>query len=136
MRKRARLLALVTTAAIAPTGCATILSGTNQTVTFNSYPPGAHVQAGRYTGTTPVTLSLPKGRDYAVQVSQGPDKRVIPLTRTLDPLTLLNLIPPLWPGFIVDAASGAITKYEPDVVSVDFRTTSGAAGARLARAGE
>jgi len=80
------------------------------------------VQIGHQTGTTPATLHIPKGKDYTVEISQGSDKRVVALNRNLDPMTLLNIIPPLWPGFIVDAVTGAITKYDPDVISIDFRT--------------
>jgi hypothetical protein len=80
-------------------------------------------------------LHVPKGKDYAVRVSQGPDKRVVPLNRAVDPLTFLNIIPPLWPGFIVDAATGALTKYEPNVISVDFRMAPGAPQAQLVGSG-
>ena len=122
IRKHPAVLALLCSIAVATAGCATIISGTSQTITVHSNPPGAYVQIGHQTGTTPVTLHIPKGKDYPVEISQGPDKRVVALNRNLDPMTLLNIIPPLWPGFIVDAVTGAITKYDPNVISVDFRT--------------
>ena len=105
---------------IACSGCATLVSGTKQTITVDSDPPGALVRIGEYTGTTPVTLRIPKGKDYRVEVSRGADKRMVTLNRNLDPVTLLNLIPPMWPGFIIDAMTGAITKYDAAIVSVDF----------------
>jgi hypothetical protein len=40
----------------------------------------------------------------------------------VDAFTFLNIIPPLWPGFIVDAVTGSMMRYDPDIVSVDFRT--------------
>ncbi len=128
-------LALVCCTVLASTGCATILAGADQTVSIESYPPGARVSVGHHTGITPVTFHVPKGKDYAVRISQGPDERVVPLNRALDPLTLLNIIPPLWPGFIVDAATGALTKYEPNVISVDFRTAPSTPVAQLVGSG-
>ena len=105
---------------IACSGCATLVSGTKQIITVDSDPPGALVRIGEYTGTTPVTLRIPKGKDYRVEVSRGADKRMVTLNRDLDPVALLNLIPPMWPGFIIDAMTGAITKYDAAIVSVDF----------------
>ena len=60
-------------------------------------------------------------RGWVERVRSQEDRRVVQLHRNLDPITLLNVIPPLWPGFIVDAVTGAITRYDPEVVSVDFR---------------
>lgn len=120
-RTQASLLVMLTAGL---SGCATLLSGTSQTVTVDSYPPGAKVALGLQTGTTPASFVVPKGRDCPVQISQGPDKRVVILRRRMDPVTLLNVIPPLWPGFVVDWATGALTKFDPDVVSVDFRSTN------------
>ncbi|UCC29687.1 MAG: PEGA domain-containing protein [Phycisphaerales bacterium] len=121
-RRRPAALALLCGIAVVMAGCATMISGSSQTITVHSSPPGAYVQIGHQTGTTPVTLHVPKGKDFPVEISQGPDKRVVALSRNLDPITLLNIIPPLWPGFIVDAVTGAITKYDPNVISIDFRT--------------
>lgn len=131
-RKCTGALALLCGLAVALTSCATLISGTHQTVTIDSYPPGALVKLGYQTGTTPVTFSVAKGKHHVVQISQGPEKRVLPLSRKLDPVTLLNIIPPLWPGFIVDAVTGAITKYNPDVIYVDFTVPAHATDAQLA----
>ncbi len=102
-------------------GCATMLSGTQQRVTVTSNPPGATVVVGHQTAVTPVTVIVPKGKDVPIEVAQGPDRRVVSLHRSVDPATFLNLIPPLWPGFLVDAFSGAFQHYDPAVVHVDFR---------------
>jgi len=124
--KAVGFLTLVVVFAAASTGCATLISGTSQNVTVLSSPPGAHVRIGHQGGVTPITLCVPKGKDYPIEISQGADKRVVPLNRNVDVFTFLNIIPPLWPGFIVDAATGSITKYDPDIVSVDFRTNQAA----------
>jgi len=128
-------LALLSGLAVASTGCATIISGKYQAVTIHSTPPGAQVKVGHQTGVTPVTLHISKSEDYPIVVSQGPDKRVLPFHRNIDPMTLLNIIPPLWPGFLVDAFTGAITKYDPDVIWIDFRTAAHARDTQLVRYG-
>lgn len=104
-------------------GCATLISGTEQQVTITSTPPGARVLVGHQLSRTPVTFLLPKGRDFPIEVSQGPDVRLVSLSRTIDPMTFLNIIPPLWPGFLVDASTGAMTRYSPSVIHVDFRVS-------------
>ncbi len=128
---RVATVALVCGLAFSLTGCATIISGTQQTVTVQSYPSGAHVKFGNLTGTTPVTFTVDKGQQCAMEVSHAPGTRVIQLKRKFDPTTLLNLIPPFWPGFIVDAWTGAMSMYDPEVVSVDFRASSHSTNAKL-----
>lgn len=106
--------------AMMTSGCATFLSGTTQTITVLSNPPGAHVVIGPVTGTTPAMLEVQKGKDRQVEVTFGRNKQVFALTRTVDPATFFNLIPPFWPGLIVDAMTGAMMKYEQDRITVDF----------------
>ncbi len=107
---------------VASSGCATIASGTSQAIRFDSDPPGAFVQFGHFSGTTPVTLRIPKGKNFPVEMSHGSDKRLVKMNKTVDPMTFLNFIPPLWPGFIVDAVTGAMMKYEAEVVHLNFNT--------------
>ncbi len=118
-----RIGLIVTTVALVAlaTGCATFISGTTQTITIRSNPSGAHVQYGNQSGNTPVMLQVPKGKDDPIEVTYGRNRQVIVLSRTVDPNTYLNLIPPLWPGFIVDALTGAMTEYETNEVMVDFK---------------
>ena len=107
---------------VASSGCATIASGTSQAIRFDSDPPGAFVQFGHFSGTTPVTLRVPKGKDFPVEMSHGSDKRLVKMNKAVDPMTFWNFIPPLWPGFIVDAVTGSMMKYEAEVVHLNFNT--------------
>ncbi len=118
MRKRIEVLTAVGIVAVLCSGCATILSGSSQNITITSEPPGAHVKIAQQSGTTPAILQVPKGKDYPIEVTHGTDTRVLPLQRTFDAISVLNIF--FWPGFIVDAVTGAITKYDPDTYSVDF----------------
>ncbi len=130
-KKRAGALTLLCGLAVAMTGCATLMSGTNQSVTIDSYPQGAQVRVGHQTGITPVTFRVSKGKDYTVEFSHVSGRRIMPLERSVDRMTLLNLIPPLWPGFLVDALTGAFTHYDPDVIYVDFTMPPHPADAQL-----
>lgn len=127
--------ALLVVIATMMSGCATIISGTSQAITIESNPPGAFVTIGEQSGMTPVTLQVPKGKNYPVEVTRGRQRRVVSLNRELDPYTLLNIIPPFWPGFIVDAASGAISHYDPTVIFVDFDAERKEYISRVARFG-
>ena len=49
------------------TGCATIISGTHQTVSFTSSPAGATVHVNGYIAITPATMSLKRGGGYQVR---------------------------------------------------------------------
>ncbi len=118
---RIGLIVTIVALAVLATGCATYMSGTTQAITIRSNPPGAHVQYGHQSGTTPLMLQVPKGRDDPIEVTFGRNRQVIVLSRTVDPNTYLNFIPPLWPGFIVDAVTGAMTEYEQNDVMVDFK---------------
>ena len=108
--------------AVTLTGCATILSGTTQKITVHTDPQGAHARIGHQAGRTPVTLTVPKGQDLQLEVTIDRNKRVVPLRRTFDTVGLLNIL--FFPGFIVDAVTGAMMKYEPTVVSVDMVSDS------------
>ena len=116
----ATLSGIVVLAAGFSSGCASIISGTKQTIAISSAPSGAKVRMGPYTGTTPYTVALPKGKDYPVEVTLDSQKRVIALQRSFDAIGIINIL--FWPGFIVDAVTGAITKYDPATYHVDFDT--------------
>ena len=104
--------------AVALSGCATILSGTSQSITVHSDPQGAQARIGHEAGRTPVTLTVPKGKEFNLEVTVDRNKRIFPLRKTFDTVGILNVF--FFPGFIVDAVTGAMMKYEPSVVSVDF----------------
>lgn len=118
MPKTKLLISLLCLTLAAIHGCATILSGTKQDLRIHSQPPGAHVEIGQLSGTTPCTLSVPKGKRLNVIVSLDSQSKLVPLSRRFDAVGLLNIL--VWPGFIVDAISGAIVKYHPDDIHVDF----------------
>ena len=96
----------------------TFVHGTSQPITVHSNPPGAHVRIGGQTGTTPVTLDVPKGKNYSIEATLGDQHRYVPLQRNIEPVTLVNLV--FLPGFIVDACTGALMNYDPDFYTINF----------------
>lgn len=99
-------------------GCASILSGANQTLTFESDPPGAMVTvAGRELGKTPVTAAVKRGdKNMLVVELEGYKTYKTELVTKTNILTFLNAIFLGW-GVLsstTDANSGAIRQYAQD----------------------
>ena len=106
--------------------CATLLSGTTQVVKFDTIPPGATVVAagtGQRT-TTPGSLTLErrwKGTQVLINLDgyegAGKDYPYNVATK-FEPLTLLNIVFIMFcpVGFLVDAATGAMWKYEDNQI--------------------
>lgn len=93
---------------------ATIISGTNQNVAFNSNPEGATVMIdGVKTCTTPCTISVPKGfREKTVSMSkEGYETYTVPMTTSYDGVALANIF---WDLSTTDLITGAAWKYAPN----------------------
>jgi hypothetical protein len=111
---------LVTLAAFSFTtgGCATLFTGTSDTVLINSEPPGGKVMInGNFMGTAPVSLSLKRSRDYEIMIKkEGYETTSALLNRTFNFVTVLNL------GWIccwvLDFVTGAAWRFERDTVTV------------------
>ncbi len=99
-------------------GCATIFSGDSQNITFNSVPEGANIKVGPYEGVTPCAILIPKGQNYAIEAHYLGQKKVVPLTTKMTGSTFWNIL--FWPGFIVDAITGNIKKYDPNHYNFNF----------------
>lgn len=100
---------------------ATIISGQNQSVTFNSKPEGATVLVdGVYTCTTPCTISLPKSsKDKTVTFKKDGFQTVnLPVTHQYDGVALLNIF---WDISTTDMITGAAWKYEPNNYFVEMK---------------
>lgn len=101
-------------------GCATIFTGTSDTVAFHSEPSGAKVYLnGNYMGNTPTSLSLKRDRDYNVMVKKdGYEPGSAMVGRSFNAVSLLNLTSILC--WLVDLVTGAVWKFDRDVVTVSL----------------
>jgi len=100
-------------------GCATLFTGTRDNVTISSNPAGALVLVdGLEMGRTPATIPIKRGfGDKVVTLRmEGQADRTFELQSTFNVATLVNIF--FWPGFIVDAATGAMMKYSPVAYNV------------------
>lgn len=112
------------------TGCATLVKGTTQPVTFNSNPEGASVKVnGVEVGKTPVTVVLKKqGWKNVVISKEGYASATLPLTNSMDPWFLGNILLGGFIGSSTDIVSGAgFEMYSPDSYVVTLSAESASA---------
>jgi PEGA domain len=110
---RKEIIVLVLAVVLCSSGCATIFHGSNQNVTLESEPSGANVRVGPYKGITPYTISMPKGKDYPIEYSKDEYQSAsTALQKSFDGIGALNIL--FFPGFIIDLATGAMFRYDPD----------------------
>lgn len=120
---RAMLLIGVCAATLLSSGCATIVKGSSQTLTVDTKPPGASCVFNRDGETigvvhpTPGSLVVQKS-SKAISVACTKDKfqeSDATLSADFQPMTLGNIILGGVIGIIVDAASGAVAEYQPNL---------------------
>lgn len=132
MTPRARPAAALA-AALALSGCATLFSGTRQNVHIASDPPGATILVdGLEQGVTPTTLRLKKPGLDDTEVTlrmAGYADRTFSLQSEFDMISLLNVF--FWPGFLVDAVSGAIQEYDPQSYALTLERSRAGLAASL-----
>jgi len=94
-------------------GCATIVTGTDEPLTFTSEPEGATVKVGgKLVGKTPLTVAIKKDRHVAVSFHKNEYKTHITHLHTKkNPWMWGNLIFLNLPSF-TDLATGADIEYE------------------------
>lgn len=101
-------------------GCASIVSGRKADICVDSYPTNAHVVIHDNEGhvvasaDTPATVSLKRNRKYflparytATIEAPGYEPAQVPITSTMNPWILGNIVIGGVPGLVVDNATGA-----------------------------
>ena len=110
----------ILSALIICTGCATVLSGTSQTITFDSSPSGASIFLdGERIGMTPFTTSLKKNKYSSFRIElEGYHTISRQLDKKFDIVYLLNVF---WDLGTTDFISGAIYKYAQNSYFVELQ---------------
>jgi PEGA domain. len=100
-------------------GCATIMSGSNQTLTFNSNVEGVSVYVdGALIGKTPVSASFKKNKAQSVMFSkEGYQSVTREITKEFDPVAALNIF---WDLSTTDFITGAVYEYAPNAIYVEM----------------
>lgn len=107
--------AILPFALVAMTGCATIVSGKNQEVSFTSNPEGVTVTVnGRVLGRTPLTANLQKKADQSLVFSRDGYKTLsMQLETTIDGWFWGNIAVGGLIGSSTDGINGSVYKYAP-----------------------
>ena len=103
-------------AAASISGCATIVSGTDQNLTFDSEPDGATVSvAGKVVGKTPMSVQLKKKTQQSLTFEkEGYKKHTTQLATKMDGWFWGNILLGGFLGSTTDGVSGAANEYAPD----------------------
>jgi hypothetical protein len=101
-------------------GCATIMSGDTEAITFDSSPSGADVFIdGGYVGTTPMTIRLRKSKKDTVMLKKEGYKTVSrDLSKSYDPVALISIV---WDLSTTDFLTGAAMEYDPKSYYIELR---------------
>ncbi|MDR6513859.1 PEGA domain-containing protein [Chryseobacterium camelliae] len=116
-------VALLLGAAVSFTSCATIITGTKDKISFTSTPEGAKVMhKGIEKCTTPCTAEIPRSlsRQTVTFEKEGYNSKEMKLTKTFNPVTLVNIILGGAIGVGIDAATGSLTKYSPKAYTTEL----------------
>jgi hypothetical protein len=113
---------ILTTLAIATlvlSGCASIISGTNQTLTFTSDIEGVNVYVdGALIGKTPVSASFKKNKAQTVMFrKKGYETITREITKSFDSVAILNIF---WDLSTTDLITGAVYEYAPNAIYVEM----------------
>ncbi len=110
---KSKLFILAIASLFLMTSCATIFTGTKDSLRFDSNPKGAKVYVdGIEVGKTPCTTVVKRSlTDKFAEIRlDGYETRVITLDRTFNVVSIINLGSLL--GWAIDAATGALMKYD------------------------
>lgn len=119
MKKQLHFLIILT--ALLFSSCATIFTGTKDTINFNSTPEGAKVMIdGMEVCKTPCTTQVKRSlSDKLAQIKlDGYETRVITLDRKFNTVSIINLGSLL--GWGIDAATGSLMKYDRKGYDIDL----------------
>ena len=119
MKKHVLKLAMLTVVVIF-TGCATVLSGVSQDITFESSPSGAAVYLdGERYGVTPFTATLKKNKFKSFRVElDGYHSVSRSLGKEVDLVALLSFF---WDFGTTDVLSGAVMKYDSNSYFIELQ---------------
>jgi hypothetical protein len=99
-------------------GCCSIFTSAPQTISVDSKPAGAKVKIGPYKGVAPYQVSIPRGKDYVIEASLDGKTQTLTLNKSIQPLYWVNIL--IWPGLIIDLATGTMFRYDPTEYQFDF----------------
>ncbi|RYF46986.1 MAG: PEGA domain-containing protein [Cytophagaceae bacterium] len=118
---RKSFVALCAVSMLSLQSCATLFTGTRDTIHFESQPSGAKVRMdGLDMGRTPLDLNVKRSlNDKVVNMSlDGYETRNFSLSKEFNAVSILNLFGLL--GWAVDAATGSLMKYDMKAYTIEL----------------
>lgn len=109
---------------LSTTSCATIFTGTKDSITFNSKPEGAKVVLQNVEKcVTPCTTEIPRtlGKRTVEIKKEGFETKELKLEKNFNAVTLVNLLFGGVIGFGIDLATGSFLKYDPKTYMVELK---------------
>lgn len=126
MKKQFLLLLIAATAILA--GCATIISGTTQSVNFSSSPSSATIyDNGMQIGKTPLSAELSRKKEHAIVIElTGYQPYEMMIRKEFNAWYLGNILIGGLIGLIIDPITGAMYKLTPAQINAELsgQTTS------------
>lgn len=124
MKRLFAVMSLVVVAAFVVASCATIASGTTQSISVSSNVDGAELYLdGEQIGTTPFTGEVQKNKNTLRVEHEGYRSETISLSKSLDPVFWGNIIIGGTLGSITDYGTGAAYQYQPATYQVELQAT-------------
>ncbi len=125
MRLVNQMLVMTLVAVLA--GCASIINGKTQTVSFQSTPSGATVTLnGTVMGVTPIGTMIQRRNDATLTVSkEGYKTFTTPMTTSIEPWFWGNIVIGGVLGSVTDAVTGAMYQYAPGQYLVTLEPEAG-----------
>ena len=104
------------------TGCATIVSGPNQSIPVTTQPSQATITVNGMKYTTPCTLTLSRSlpTQYITIEKEGYEPITYTLTKTVNGWVWGNILFGGWIGLIVDFSTRNATAFTPESVNVSL----------------
>lgn len=121
--KKTLSYALLAITALSMTSCATIFTGTKDSITFNSKPEGAKVVfQGVEKCVTPCSVNLDRslGKRFVELKKEGYETKELKLEKSFNPVTLVNILFGGVIGFGIDLGTGSFTKYDPKTYDTEL----------------
>lgn len=104
------------------TSCATIISGTSQSINFSSNPSRATISDnGVHLGHTPLSVDLKRKKNHSIRIElEGYEAQEFVLERKFNAWYLGNILFGGIIGLIIDPITGAMYNLTPNQIAAEF----------------
>ena len=115
---------LLVLSAMMLSSCCTLFTPSKQTITFNGengikiYDDGMKIAEIKDNNTTSVRIKKELSSKYLIAKKEGYRPTPLKLDTKFDAVGVLNIL--FWPGFVVDAATGQMCKWDNTYIDIEM----------------